>query len=106
MHRYFTQTMAGRQRTAWIVPSPFFVESDMAYGVQAADLCIYCLNWGWRLGNMTEATRKEIEPFCRLLEKCIWTGEGYRDGKVFKTWGTVYVPDPYEARGVGGSVGA
>jgi hypothetical protein len=106
MHRYFTQTMAGRQRTAWIVPSPFFVESDMAYGVQAADLCIYCLNWGWRLGNMTEATRKEIEPFCWLLDKCIWSGEGYRDGKVFKTWGTVYVPDPYEARGGAGGVGA
>lgn len=40
MERYFTQTMTGRQRTKWIVPSPFFVESDMAYGVQAADLCI------------------------------------------------------------------
>lgn len=98
MERYFTQTMPGRQRTAWIVPSPFFVESDMAYGVQAADLCIYCLNWGWRLSNMLAPTRKEIEPFCMLLEKCFWQGDGYRDGRVFKTWGTVYVPDPYEAR--------
>ncbi len=106
MERYFTQTMAGRQRTVWIVPSPFFVESDMAYGVQTADLCIYCLNWGWRVGNMTASTRKEIEPFCRLLEKDIWRGDGYRDGKVFKTWGTVYVPDPYGARGAPGSTGA
>lgn len=106
MERYFTQTMTGRQRTAWIVPSPFFVESDMAYGVQAADLCIYCLNWGWRLGNMTEPTRKEIEPFCWLIQKCIWQGDGYRDGKTFRTSGTVYVPDPYEARGGTGSGGA
>lgn len=98
LERYFTETMIGRQRTQWIVPVPFFVESDMAYGVQVADLCIYCLNWGWRLGNMTEPTRPEIEPFVRLLERIIWHGEGYRDGKVFKTHGTVFVPDPYTPR--------
>lgn len=98
MERYFTQTMPGRERTQWIVPAPLFVESDMAYGVQAADLCIYSLNWGWRLPNMTEPTRPEIEPFVRLLENIIWRGEGYRDGKVFKTHGTVYVPDPYTPR--------
>ena len=58
MERYFTLTVAGRQRTQWIVPVPLFVESDMAYGVQVADLCIYCLNWGWRGGgDMSEPTR-------------------------------------------------
>ncbi len=98
LERYFTQTMTGRQRTQWIVPVPLFVESDMAYGVQVADLCIYSLNWGWRLGNMTEPTRPEIEPFALLLERVIWHGEGYREGKVFKTHGTVYVPDPYTPR--------
>ena len=98
MESYFTQSMIGRQRTQWIVPVPMFVESDMAYGVQVADLCIYCLNWGWRLAGMTEPTRPEIEPFALLLEGVIWHGEGYRDRKVFKTHGTVYVPDPYEPR--------
>ena len=99
MERYFTLTLTGRQRTQWIVPVPLFVESDMAYGVQAADLCIYCLNWGWRLkGQMTEATREEIEPFVWLIEKFIWHGEGYRDGRTFRTHGTCYVPDLYEAR--------
>jgi hypothetical protein len=98
MERYFVRTQIGRQRTQWVVPVPLFVESDMAYGVQAADLCIYCLNWGWRLRDMTEPTRKEIEPFYWLLEKNIWHGEGYRDGKIFKTWGTVYVSDPYDPR--------
>ena len=99
LERYFTQSMVGRQRTQWIVPAPFFVESDMAYGVQAADLCIYCLNWGWRLkGKMTAPTRPEIEPLVRLLEEIIWQGDGYRDGSSFRTSGTVYVPDPYTSR--------
>lgn len=99
LERYFTLTMVGRQRTQWIVPVPMFVESDMAYGVQVADLCIYCLNWGWRLKQqMTEPTRGEIEPFVCLLEKVIWHGEGHREGKVFRTHGTVYVPDPYTGR--------
>ncbi|MCL4743467.1 MAG: DUF3800 domain-containing protein [Phycisphaerales bacterium] len=99
MERYFTLTLTGRQRTQWIVPVPLFVESDMAYGVQAADLCIYCLNWGWRLkGQMTEPTREEIEPFVWLIEKFIWHGDGYRDGRTFRTHGTCYVPDLYEAR--------
>jgi len=90
--------MVGRQRTQWIVPAPFFVESDMAYGVQVADLAIYCLNWGWRLAAMTQPTRKEIEPFASLAARSIWHGEGNRDGTKFKTHGAVYVPDPYTAR--------
>lgn len=99
VERYFTLTQTGRQRTQWIVPVPLFVESDMAYGVQAADLCIYCLNWGWRLqGQMTEPTRPEIEPFVWLMEKVFWHGDGHRDGRTFPTHGTFYVPDLYEAR--------
>jgi hypothetical protein len=95
---YFTETMIGRQRTQWIVPVPLFVESDMAYGIQIADLCIYCLNWGWRLRDMIQPTRPEVEPFVRLIEKSIWHGDGHRDGNFFRTHGTVYVPDPYSAR--------
>ncbi len=98
IERYFTETMIGRQRTQWIVPVPFFVESDMAYGVQLADLCIYCLNWAWRMGGMTAPTRQELEPFVALLQTAVWRGDGYRDGRVFKTQGTVYVPDPYTPR--------
>ncbi len=96
MERYFTLTQVGRQRTQWIVPVPLFVESDMAYGVQAADLCIYCLNWGWRSREMTEATRAEIEPFVWLLGKFMWHGDGERGGKVFKTHGVFYLPNLYE----------
>jgi len=98
MERYFLQSMIGQQRTQWIVPVPFFVESDMAYGIQIADLCIYALNWGWRLSSMTEQTRPEIEPFVQLLKPVIWHGEGSRDGNVYKTHGAFYVPDPYQGR--------
>ena len=100
MERYFTLTTTGKQRTAWIVPVPLFVESDMAYGVQVADLCIYCLNWGFRLKErgMTEPSRPEIEPFVWLLGHIIWHGQGYREGDVFDTHGVVYVPDPYVPR--------
>jgi hypothetical protein len=46
IERYFTKTQTGRNRTTWIVPVPMFVASDMTMAVQAADLAIYCVNWG------------------------------------------------------------
>ena len=49
LEAYFTNTGTGRYRTQWIVPSPFFVASDMIYAMQAADICIYCVNWGFRI---------------------------------------------------------
>lgn len=98
MERYFELTDTGRRRTHWIVPVPLFVESDMAYGVQVADLCIYCLNWGLRLKGMNEPTREEIEAFAWLLRKLIWHGDGYRGQQVYRTHSVVFVQDPYEAR--------
>lgn len=98
LERYFTQSMPGRQRTKHIVPTPFFVESDMTYGVQVADLCIYCLNWGWRLPGMTGRTREEIIPFATAANRVIWHGRGNREGQTFMTHGVTYVPDPYEGR--------
>gem|GEM_PF-5278458 len=34
----------------------------MAYPIQAANLCIYCINWGFRIPTqaMTEPAREEI----------------------------------------------
>lgn len=98
MERYFTLTVTGRQRTTWIVPTPFFVESDMAYGVQIADVLIYLMNWGFRLGKMDGATRPELVPLAESLRPLIWHGDGHRDGEVFRTHGVVYIPDPYEDR--------
>jgi hypothetical protein len=98
LEAYFTKTHTGRQRTQWIVPVPFFVESDMAYGVQVADLCIYCLNWGWRRPRMNKPCRDEIKPFAANLETLFWQGQGYRNRNVFESYGVFHVPDLYDSR--------
>jgi len=98
MERYFTKTQTGRYRTTWIVPTPFFVSSDMTYAVQAADLCIYCINWGFRLHSigMDAPKRNDIaDQFGAWLNRLQFHGHGYRDGNVFETFGIVFVPDPY-----------
>lgn len=103
MTQYFTGTLTGKQRTKWVVPVPLFVESDMAYGVQLADLCIYCLNWGYRTSKMTGRVRTDVRDFAWLLEPLIWKGSGYRQNatgiETYPTSSVVYVPDPYLSRG-------
>ena len=97
LENYFSKTNTGRYRTQWIVPTPFFVSSDMAYPIQAADLCIYCINWGFRLPThgMTEPVREEIRAeFVDCLCSLQFHGDGYKDGRVFEMWGIYYVPNP------------
>lgn len=101
LETYFQKTQTGRYRTAWIVPTPLFVASDMTYAVQAADLCIYCVNWGFRLPSygMDAPARDEVaSEFAPWLHRLQFSGEAYRDGEVYWTYGIVYVPDPYTAR--------
>jgi hypothetical protein len=98
LEAYFSRTGTGRYRTQWIVPTPFFVASDMAYPVQMADLCIYCVNWTFRLPSqgMNAPVRPEIqEEFSSWLHALQFHGQGYRDGEVFETWGICYVPNPH-----------
>lgn len=98
---YFRKTQVGRYRASWIVPTPFFVSSDMSYPVQAADLAIYCVNWGFRLPNrgMDAPVRPEIaNEFGRWLAQLQFRGQGYRDGSTHELYGIVFVPDPYTAR--------
>ncbi len=98
MERYFVQSCTGRERTSRIVPAPLFVESDMSYGVQVADLCIYCLNWAWRSPAMLEPVRPELCPLVHELQALVWHGAGQRQGHAFRTHGLVFVPDPYTTR--------
>jgi hypothetical protein len=101
MERYFSKAEIGRQRTAWIVPAPLFVASDMSVGVQAADLCLYCVNWGFRPQSWlgVEAPRQEIaHGFGPQIARLQWQGDGYRDGRVFRSYGITLVPDPFEPR--------
>lgn len=100
LERYFTVPQEGRHRTARIVPSPFFVSSEMTYPIQAADVCIYCVNHGYRLPTkgMDATVRKEIESeFGPSLTALQYRGEGYREGEVFQSYGIVYVDNPYGA---------
>ena len=102
LQRYFARTATGRFRSQWIVPSPFFVASDMTYPVQAADLCIYCINWGFRLPSlgMDAVVRVEIEDeFRPWLDQLQFRGEGHRNGATFKSFGVTFVPDPYSGSG-------
>jgi hypothetical protein len=98
MERYFSKTQTGRYRTAWIVPVPMFVASDLSMPVQAADLAIYCINWGFRLPGMGMdlAVREEIaKEFGPWLSQLQYRGQGYRDGRIFDSYGVNFVPNPY-----------
>ena len=102
MESYFTKTNEGQSRTEWIVPTPFFVSSDMTYAIQAADVCIYCVNWGFRLpqrGMDAERRNEIVKMFGADLANLQFRGTPReRDGHTFEPYGIVYVPDPYEAR--------
>lgn len=101
LRRYFTLTGPGRLRTSRVVPVPFFVSSDMTYPIQAADVCIYCINWGFRLPSrgMGAPIREEIgQEFSPWLHELQFQGQAHKDGSVYETYGIVYVPDPYTGR--------
>jgi len=101
---YYTKTRKGISRTHWIVPAPLFVDSEMVPGVQAADLCLYCINWGFRLPgwNFTGPKRDDIQTEFGgrggYLDRLQFKGDGYDGGQTFRTYGIVYVPDPYTSR--------
>lgn len=99
IERYFTKTQTGRYRSSWIVPTPLFVSSDMSLAVQAADLAIYCVNWGFRLPScgLVEPVRNEIaQQFGPWLNQLQYRDHVTRDnGRDFDSYGIVYVPNPY-----------
>jgi len=48
---------------------------------------------------MDAPVREEISGMLEgAIQRLQFRGDGYRDGEVFRTFGIVYVPDPYEAR--------
>ncbi|MDR0411834.1 MAG: DUF3800 domain-containing protein [Treponema sp.] len=95
MHRYFTHTSNGQHRSNFVIPSPFFVSSDMTCAIQAADVCIYAINWGYRLAHMDKPVRREIAgEFESLLKKLQFRDTLSRLGG-HQIYGIVYVPNPY-----------
>lgn len=98
MERYFQLTHTGKRRASRVVPAPFFVSSEMTYPIQAADVCIYCINWGFRLPGrgMDAETRPEIAAeFGPQLQGLQYRGEETRAGNTFVTYGITFVPEPY-----------
>jgi len=101
LERYFLRTQKGRERSKRIVPSPFFVSSEMAYPVQAADVCIYCVNWGFRLPGrgMDAAKRDEIASrFGASMSELQFKASLNTGNEAFDSYGIAYVSDPYEGR--------
>jgi hypothetical protein len=98
IERYFTSTYKGRASASRVVPWPMFVSSDLAFPVQAADLCIYCLNWGFRLPQrgMDANLREEIAAqFGSAIAELQYRGTIDIDGEERPTYGVFFVPDPY-----------
>ena len=100
LERYFQNTKTGKERSKQIVPVPFFVESDMGYGVQVADLCIYCLNCAYRVPGigLDAACRQEIQPYTEKIQNRIWQGNIRKNERRHHLFSVVYVPDPYTSR--------
>lgn len=98
LNDYYRKTQKGLERTQWIVPTPLFVDSQLAVGVQAADVVLYCINYGYRRNEwgFTGLTRQEIKQrYGGLIHKSRYEGDVYSEGKVYTSYGIVYVPDPY-----------
>src|SRR5208282_1493136 len=69
MDSYFKLAEKGRQRSARIIPEPFFVHSDLTTGIQIADLVAYIVSWGFRTGSMKKEARGELSPYVDVLLK-------------------------------------
>ena len=93
-HKYFKDTATGRQRSALIVPEPFFVHSDLTTGVQIADLIAYTVSWGFRLPAMIKPARPELNEFSRQVAKLRYHTVRNRAGRSdFSIWSFAHIRD-------------
>ncbi|MDE0530727.1 MAG: DUF3800 domain-containing protein [Albidovulum sp.] len=98
---YYIKTANGRKRSKWIVPYPLFVDSELSLGAQAADLCLYCINWGFRRPewNFHGAARDDIHAeFAGLCGEPQYRGTSVQNGTEQCLFGIFFVPDPFTAR--------
>ena len=95
LERYFLESAKGYERSARIVPEPFFVHSDLTTAVQLADIVAYCLNWATRLKRMIEPVRSEIEPFAEQVIGMRYVGErpDELEERVWTIYGIFYLED-------------
>ena len=101
LENYYTKTVEGKKRSKWIVPSPIFVDSGLSAGVQAADLCLYCVNWGFRRpewnfkGPKRDEIHQQFAGYCGNLQ---FSGDMVRNRKTYRGYGIIFFPDPYRPR--------
>lgn len=69
MEQYFKDTVKGRTRGDRIIPSPFFVHSDLTPVIQVIDIIAYTICWGLRFGRMSEPKRDELGRFADTVFK-------------------------------------
>lgn len=95
MSRYFLENRTGYQRSARIVPEPFFVHSDLTTAVQLADLVAYCTSWSVRLRTMTRPRREELKPLADMIFGLRFIGVRYdnEDGKDWPLYGMFHLDD-------------
>lgn len=95
MARYFLETQTGYQRSARIVPEPFFVHSDLTTAVQLADLVAYCVSWAVRLNSMDKPAREELKPLADLVFGMRFVGSRFSDvdGKEWPVYGMFHLDD-------------
>jgi hypothetical protein len=94
---FIRQTARGRFRATAIVPVPMFVCSDLTKAIQAADICIYALNWGFRMPKgMDAAVRTEIaEEFSAWIATLQAFGKTVDAVGTHPWYGVVFVPQPF-----------
>jgi hypothetical protein len=100
MSGYFLRSEVGYQRSARIVPEPFFVHSDLTTAVQLADLVAYCASWAIRLKNMDKPMREELKPLAKMVFDMRYVGKRLdeQDGREWPVYGIFYVDDLRSAR--------
>lgn len=96
MDSYFRHPGKGSQRSAKIVPEPFFVHSDLTTLVQLADIVGYCLNWGGRFNQrMTQPIRTEIKQYADVILRMQYRGKRMDDMglREWDTYGIFFLDD-------------
>lgn len=98
---YFAETAKGQARSRWIIPEPFFVHSELTTAIQIADLVAYIVSWGFRIPQMTEPPREELQPLTRLVAPLRYrTRRSDSRGVDHDVWSFAYIGDlrPREER--------
>lgn len=100
MERYFARSGKGRRWARRIVPAPMFIASDMSYAVQAADIAIYCVNWGFRAserGIDAEVRQQVADVSADALKRLQFRISQWRqDGTQFESFSIFCVPELYK----------